>query len=186
MCSRCRITKPESDFYWKVRARNERQSRCIPCFKEVRGARPKRYLLSDVPRECRRCRVEKPAEAFNFKNQKHLRRQSVCRECQVNSPAPRTRSQTLRRYGLTVESYQELEDRQGNACAICRKPGGTAGHERLYVDHCHETGNVRGLLCMNCNSAVGHFRDDAALLRSAADYLDRYACIVYAIAREEA
>lgn len=158
-CSRCRAEKPVDAFYWRIRATGVRQPRCIACTKEVRGARPKRYLLSDVPRECRNCKVVKPAADFNFKNQKEQRRQSWCQTCQRDQLATRARRNTLRRHGLTEETHLLLLAGHGNACAICRKADGGPG-ERLYVDHNHETGRVRGLLCMNCNSALGHFLDN--------------------------
>lgn len=60
---------------------------------------------------------------------------------------------------------------QGGKCAIC---GGTnPGGHRLAVDHDHTTGAVRGLLCHACNAGIGKLRDDPALLRVAADYLDK-------------
>ena len=70
---------------------------------------------------------------------------------------------------FTLEKYYKLLEFQGGGCAICgRKPTKT----RLSVDHCHQTGLLRGLLCMRCNRAYGLFHDnDARRLRKAADYL---------------
>src|SRR5499426_1627330 len=70
------------------------------------------------------------------------------------------------RYGLTLADYRALQSRQGNACAICRKPARV-----LCIDHCHVTGRVRGLLCFKCNSALGFCNDDPRLLRAALAYL---------------
>ena len=56
------------------------------------------------------------------------------------------------------------------ACEIC---GSVDDGKRLAMDHCHDTGIVRGYLCMSCNTALGHFKDDAALLRKAVAYLER-------------
>ena len=70
------------------------------------------------------------------------------------------------RYGLTLAEYRALQARQGNACAICRKPARV-----LCIDHCHVTGRVRGLLCPKCNSALGFCDDDPRLLRAALAYL---------------
>jgi len=78
------------------------------------------------------------------------------------------------RYGITAERYAELLNEQGGRCAICRtdSPGGKA---RVWcVDHCHNTTEVRGLLCGPCNRGLGQFKDDAARLRAAAEYLDRH------------
>lgn len=72
------------------------------------------------------------------------------------------------RYGLTMDDYYCLLQSQGNKCAICKKEA----TKTLDVDHCHETGKVRGLLCNNCNRGLGHFQDDKHLLRNAMEYLD--------------
>lgn len=67
-----------------------------------------------------------------------------------------------RLYGLTLEQYDELKAR---GCALCGAP------DSLHIDHDHETGIVRGVLCQNCNRGLGMFRDDPDLLVRAADYL---------------
>jgi hypothetical protein len=69
-------------------------------------------------------------------------------------------------YGISLADYEVMFERQGGACAICKRTGLT-----LCVDHCHLTGEVRGLLCIRCNSAIGFCRDDPALLLAAAAYL---------------
>jgi hypothetical protein len=79
----------------------------------------------------------------------------------------------LRRYGLSYGQYQSLLDKQGGLCALCRSAWkGWSGKQGLHVDHCHKTGRVRGLLCGDCNTAIGRFGDDPALLRAAAAYLE--------------
>ena len=87
------------------------------------------------------------------------------------------RDQNLRkRYGIGVEEYKELFEKQNGNCAICGKHSsnvftkGKAGFE-LCVDHCHETGKVRGLLCENCNTGLGKLQDNVEILRKAIDYL---------------
>ena len=71
-------------------------------------------------------------------------------------------------YGISLEDYDILLARQGGACAICRQ----LSERPLCVDHCHVTGQVRGLLCRNCNSAIGFYCDDPSLTKAATDYLD--------------
>jgi hypothetical protein len=71
-----------------------------------------------------------------------------------------------RRYGLSLADYRTLQEKQGHACAICRKVT-----RDLCIDHCHVTGRVRGLLCRRCNSALGFYADDQCLLRAALAYL---------------
>lgn len=69
-------------------------------------------------------------------------------------------------YGITQEQYEAKWSAQGGLCAICR-----GCFESLQVDHCHETGKVRGLLCKPCNTALGMMRDRIPALQSAIEYL---------------
>jgi hypothetical protein len=73
-----------------------------------------------------------------------------------------------RRYGITAEDAAAMVAAQGGLCAICR--AAPAAH----VDHDHETGAVRQLLCFNCNGGLGQFRDDPAVLRAAAHYIEHH------------
>lgn len=81
-----------------------------------------------------------------------------------------------RKYGITTAQWETLFDAQGRRCANleCRAdaPGSKSG---WHVDHCHITGEIRGILCHHCNTGLGSFRDDPALLRGAADYLEKHA-----------
>lgn len=82
-----------------------------------------------------------------------------------------------RKYGVTLEWYDAQHERQNGLCGICSKPetaviGGKV--LQLAVDHCHEHGHTRLLLCSACNTALGLFQDDPNLLRKAADYLDSH------------
>ena len=74
-------------------------------------------------------------------------------------------------YKFPWSDYLSLLASQGQRCAICgRHDGNDKGH-RLNIDHDHETGRVRGLLCMNCNRGLGLFDHDPLLLEKAIDYL---------------
>jgi hypothetical protein len=71
-------------------------------------------------------------------------------------------------YGLSVEDYNAMLARQGGACAICKQ---APTRRPLFVDHCHTTGKVRGLLCHGCNAALGFMRDDHTRTSAATEYL---------------
>lgn len=75
------------------------------------------------------------------------------------------------KYGLSLEAYQAMLEGQKHVCAVCMKPNTRKGDTRLMVDHCHVTGRVRGLLCHNCNAALGMADDDPDLLERLAEYL---------------
>lgn len=84
----------------------------------------------------------------------------------------------LRRYGLTLDRYNQLHDKQFGCCAICKEVE-TNKHangkvKKLSVDHNHKTGEVRGLLCSSCNRGIGYLRDNSALALQAYIYLKAY------------
>lgn len=76
------------------------------------------------------------------------------------------RTYALKQYGLTLEDFDKMVAEQGGACAIC----GTVP-EQLCVDHCHEKGVVRGLLCSECNAGLGKLGDTIGALERAVAYL---------------
>ncbi len=78
----------------------------------------------------------------------------------------------MRKYGITIEQYDELLASQGGCCAICgREPRPDIS---LHLDHDHESGQLRGILCFRCNNALGDFDDDLTLLRGAIRYLESF------------
>jgi len=78
------------------------------------------------------------------------------------------------RYGITEEDYEELLVKQKYSCKICGQKQDkyqTQPDKPLYVDHCHQTKTIRGLLCHKCNIALGHMNDNPEQLERAATYL---------------
>lgn len=111
-------------------------------------------------RRCRICKVETQRRWY----QDDLQRG-------VDSKFRQTK---LKPYGLSAVDYELIKTSQNRVCAICRAPSKQFRNNReydLHVDHDHETGQVRGLLCSKCNTALGLFKDDVALLQSAIEYL---------------
>lgn len=77
-------------------------------------------------------------------------------------------------HDLSLDEYNQLLAQQNNVCAICHNPQDivlNGNVKRLYVDHCHITGKIRGLLCNNCNAGLGRFKDDPMKLINALFYL---------------
>lgn len=86
-------------------------------------------------------------------------------------------SRHLRAYGLTEEMVNEMRERQGNACAVCKQPFGPRypkTHDSEVVDHCHRTGKVRGLLHSRCNIALGHALESTEILGNMIAYLQEH------------
>jgi hypothetical protein len=137
------------------------------------------------------CDVEKPFDEFPIDPQRPGRLYSYCKACKAEfmraatqrwkdrNPEKYRRStkrtnlrKFARRHGADIDIglYDQMVAEQDGRCLIC---GAKPGRIALAVDHDHETGRVRGLLCRSCNQGLGHFRDDPDLLRSAAAYLER-------------
>lgn len=81
-----------------------------------------------------------------------------------------------KQYGITVADYDAMLEQQDGVCAICKQPEKTTRKDgkvpRLAIDHCHDSGHVRRLLCGKCNLALGLLGHDPDVLRAAADYCE--------------
>lgn len=84
------------------------------------------------------------------------------------------KAQRLKQYGIAVSDFNDLMAIQGGRCAICGHSDTSKAGFFPLVDHCHKTGNVRGLLCMACNQGLGKFRDNVDHLFSAISYLTKH------------
>lgn len=80
-----------------------------------------------------------------------------------------------KKYGITLQEYEHMHEKQNGLCAICNRPETMLGHKgtlvSLAVDHCHTTGKIRALLCRNCNTMLGGSRDNVDILLNAIRYL---------------
>lgn len=87
---------------------------------------------------------------------------------------PKRDKYSLTRYGLTPETYEEMIEKQNDRCAICHSTDkGRKAAIHWFVDHCHKTNRVRGLLCSKCNAGLGTFNDNIEIVQSAINYLNR-------------
>jgi hypothetical protein len=115
---------------------------------------------------CRQCSLDRSKE-WRLKNKDKV----------IANSRIQNKKQHLRKFNLTQEDYNRLEIACGNKCSIClgsqtyKIKGQT---RRLDIDHCHKTGKVRGLLCSNCNRAIGLLKDDVKVLSQAIEYLKSY------------
>ncbi len=131
-------------------------------------------------KRCSDCGETKPLSEFTKSKQRADGRGRQCRPChaarqraynQRNRRLVNMRKQ-LAKWGLTVETYEELLESQGGRCAICGSAdNGDARNDVFNVDHCHETGAIRGLLCSPCNRGLGQFGDSVDRLERAIVYL---------------
>ena len=135
--------------------------------------------------KCSTCNQVKPTSDFPVANGKSRGFAWCCKKCKKDNRIKsaekmgvdewflRNRSYWLRSaYGISLQQYNELLVKQFHRCAICFCDESEAYRGLLYVDHCHSTGNVRGLLCHHCNTGVGKMRESVEILKSAINYLE--------------
>ena len=83
-----------------------------------------------------------------------------------------TKNRTIKNaYGIEIEDYKNLLLKQNGRCAICFTDKFSSKQQYFHIDHCHKTGKVRGLLCLQCNAALGYFKDSKENLERAIKYL---------------
>jgi hypothetical protein len=119
-----------------------------------------------MTKSCTKCGDIKPLTEFHKNSKNNDGYAYHCKACR--------KEESLKTYGLTLEDYDDLLDKQNGCCAICgtEDPRGQSKAGRFYVDHNHKTGEVRGLLCNDCNTALGLFKDSTELLASGIKYLN--------------
>ena len=148
ICSKCKTYKKRGCFYKDKSKRFEISSRCKECIKKY-SVRPKNHKET-IRERSKRWR----------KDNKELYTNAV------------TNSTLKKKYGITLDDYNLMYKEQKGVCAICDLE--ELSGKRLAVDHCHETGKVRGLLCFACNTSLGKFNDSISTLESAINYLKNY------------
>lgn len=131
---------------------------------------------------CSICKVEKDLSEFNKHKGRKFNVAGRCRQCQSiyhkkwyenNKTVMKEKfrkSSYFSRYNTTIEYYNQLLKKQNNSCAICHTKKCTT-NKRFAIDHNHKTGVIRGLLCSECNTGLGKFKDDPNLLVNAIAYL---------------
>ena len=135
---------------------------------------------------CRDCGEVKPLDEFYKDSKAKDGKQGVCKPCDSvrrkaykdadpeRASMQRHRSKLKLRYGMTVEQYDELLEAQDGRCACCGTTEPGRGDNRFFVDHCHDTGEVRGLLCHKCNAGIGYLGDNVDGVWQAMLYLVKY------------
>ena len=158
-CSKCNLEYPLSHYYEDPRFKDGRVNHCS------------------------KCRLE-ASNSWREKNRDRVRKQGVLRYAnrtpeQVARKQDYDRKRAVARHNITIDQYNEILERQGNCCAIC-KSSEPNGRGTWNIDHDHKCCEskfscgkcIRGLLCHGCNVSLGAFNDDINLLIKAKEYLE--------------
>ncbi|WP_230690348.1 endonuclease VII domain-containing protein [Catellatospora paridis] len=177
-----------SQFYSNKSRPDGRSYYCRSCtrarlegYRRANGVAPQKKADREVPdgaKWCPDCAQIKPIAEFAKSRTKASGLHSYCLDCHNRRGVTTkekhhgsTREYHLRRrYGMTQEDFETRLAWQGGVCAICGAP------DPEHVDHDHEFGNVRGILCFNCNGGLGQFKDNDQSLARAIEYLKETAC----------
>lgn len=167
-CARCKVEKALSDFRLKKNGRPVPY--CHPCERdyqrEWRKANPaqvrehKRRYREEHPeevREAKRLQYQKDLERSREHQRKRRAENPEIFKIYAERKKERTRElggDAYYKYGITIEQRHAFEEKQDSACALCDKP---LSEVRVDVDHDHETGLLRGLLCTGCNGRLGWY-----------------------------
>lgn len=148
-CSQCQQVKPLVDFNKDKKGRGGYGYSCKPCA----AARAKR----------------------NYHENKEERKDSHRRYAQRPEVKAASRDRMLRRkYGVTAKQYDRLLSKQGGVCAICKQDRRDTRQREMPVDHDHDSGKVRGILCDHCNRVIGLFGDSPDVIARAIKYLKEW------------
>lgn len=162
-CSKCGEIKGVGEFY------SHNRSWCKECIKIISkqyywSNHQKKIEYEKTPRrvESRRARARQYRKTPKYREREE--------KLKINGYY---REKSLRvKYGLSLEKWNKLFKLQNESCAICGKK--KSGGKGWVVDHNHTTGLVRGILCNVCNRGIGYLQDSPSILRSAADYLEKW------------
>lgn len=155
-CRKCDVTQPIEGFNRNPKSTGGRQWKCKSCERQYRIDNASRIRSVQAANRAARA---------------------------VDAPKGRSRRDPIRRrkharlkekYGISVETYEDMLAAQGSCCRICNVAlTGETYATKPCVDHCHETKRVRGILCAFCNIALGFLKDDPARLARAIEYLNQ-------------
>jgi hypothetical protein len=174
-CSGCKRALPVTAFAKDRNRSDGLQVRCRECVAEYSAAhyRRRREALGkpvrekvDVPAGHKLCRVCDEIKPHSDWHRNASASDGLSTRCKACRAVQGRQGHLKRQYGITEAERDELIASQGGVCCIC------LAALPVHVDHCHETGRVRGVLCFSCNAALGQFKDRPDVIRRAATYVE--------------
>jgi hypothetical protein len=168
-CTNCKVKKNISLFYRQTKTKDGLYYECKVCC----NIRTKKAYLKNKSRETERKRkkylINKEKILTTNKIWRKLNKTKVTayQKSWVKKNKDKVKNSRLKyNFGITLEEYQKLLEKQNNKCKICNNV------EKLVVDHNHLTGKIRGLLCSTCNSGIGMLKENVSILKNAIIYLE--------------
>ena len=152
-CKKCGEEYPETDKFFR------------PC-------RDKNGENKWLGHTCRKCESKRSCK-YCYETQRHnLPHVKAYYKRYRESHRPEIRNKYYKRvFGITEDEFKAMVKRQKNSCAVCKEPIDMEDKYSFNIDHCHDTGKVRGILCSKCNRGIGFFNNSEQRLLSAARYL---------------
>lgn len=157
-CIKCDVTRPTNEFHIHPGYADGRKTKCKQCcnlrLKERRKSNPELFK----------------AKSKEYYKNNVLKMRKYATKFRLADPDRYKGYRLKESFGLSMDDYKSMLSAQNGCCAICNT------HQkfltkRLAVDHCHESNMIRGLLCGNCNTALGRFKDNPDYLLAAHSYL---------------
>lgn len=155
-CGKCKNYQPLDNFYKQMsRGKTLVKSYCKQCTKEA----SRLWHFNNRDKSISKCKK------FNSENRDLIR-------IKTKLTAEQAREKHLKStYGITTLDFNKLLEQQNYGCAICKVTVYSSSIKQLYVDHCHKTNKVRGLLCIYCNTLLGYAKEDINNLKASIEYL---------------
>lgn len=154
-CSCCKQEKPVSEFH---KDKNSSDGYTYKC-KECRNAANRKYYQDHPEKRKEKNDKKKEYRKLYYADEEHKFKYRV--------------KYIEKKFGINYEEYDRMMEEQEGVCAICGCPETKENAKYLAVDHDHNTGKIRGLLCNNCNRALGLLKDDVLVLQNAINYLNK-------------
>lgn len=175
ICKKCEKELPVEKFYKSQSYKDGYNRYCKDCYTETRWGRSHTGRTREDPRAkfkateftdgtklCLTCDKIKPIDSFGKCNGNLI---SQCKDC-------RREYVIKKKFGISQKEYNKLLKEQNNVCVLC---GRSEELDRNFaIDHCHNSGKIRGLLCFKCNTGLGSFGDSIELLLKAVEYLKKH------------
>lgn len=174
ICAKCKNRFYLTDFYKHSGYKDGYNSICKTCVLQYDKARAAKCIKkTSGNKKCSSCNIEKDVSEFTVRLRSSDGLRNRCKECDnqakkiyvKKNPNQRFLARLRQKYGLNPNEYQEMLEKQDYKCKICNKV------KKLVIDHCHESGKIRSLLCPQCNTGIGMFFESEQFLLNAIDYL---------------